>query len=142
MENICSAKLVLGQVIYLNWFWDHYTVHPSNLYVIIFLFRKIIEIWSSTFTKCELRRWYSMKSLSKELTFQLVLQKRSNKLAFHVILRCRRNGVLYLQNIVLEIIYNRFPIGYHASRKIKRMVERKWHKALQRFSKNVVLPKN
>ena len=35
------------------------------------------------------------------------------------------NGVLYLQNIVLEIIYNRFPIGYHASRKIKRMVERK-----------------
>ena len=142
MQNICSAKLVLVQVIYLNWFWDRYTVHPSNFYVIIFLFRKIIEIWSSTFTKCELRRWYSMKSLSKELTFQLVLQKRSNKLAFHEILRCRRNGVLYLQNIVLEIIYNRFPIGYHASRKIKRMVERKWHKALERFSKNVVLPKN
>ena len=33
MQNIWLTKLVLGQVVFLNWFWDHYTSHPSNLHI-------------------------------------------------------------------------------------------------------------
>ena len=32
MQNIWLTKLGLGQVVFLNWFWDHYTSHPSNLH--------------------------------------------------------------------------------------------------------------